>query len=231
MDNSTNAQLISFLTLRKSIGFIAIGMPFFLIIGSILVGNCEDIQPSISSYYHTIMRDGFVGIICAIAFFMFCYKGYDTADFWITRIAASTALLVAFFPTPYIDAISNSCLMPRIIENSIIGYIHFTSAALFFLALAYMSIFQFTKSSTKKELLSEDKKTRNKFYRACGYVMIGCLVLLSIYFFYLEEKFPGLERYKIVFFLESIALFAFGVSWLTKGQIFSKSIKPNSPIA
>jgi hypothetical protein len=223
MNATRNAQLISFLTLRKSIGFIAIGMPFFLIIGSILVGSCESVQPSISAYYHTIMRDGFVGIICAISFFMFCYTGYDKGDFYLTRIAACAALLVAFFPTSIEDTTINSCLIPRILENKLINYVHFISAAIFFLALAFMSIFQFTKSAYTPDNFTKDKKIRNSCYRVSGYVMLACLVLLSLYFLVLKNKFPALEKFNIVFILESIALAAFGVSWLTKGQIFSNT--------
>jgi hypothetical protein len=37
-------------------------------------------------------------------------------------------------------------------------------------------------------------------------------------FFLFENKLPVIKEIKIVFWLESLSLWAFGVSWLTKGQ-------------
>lgn len=60
-----NKQLvISYLTLRKTIGILGIFLPLTLVIGSILFGDCITIQQSISNYYHTNMRDVFV-VTCA----------------------------------------------------------------------------------------------------------------------------------------------------------------------
>ena len=52
--------------------------------------------------------------------------------------------------------------------------------------------------------------------------MILCVVLLALYFFFLKEKYPQLTEYNTVFWLESIALWAFGTSWLVKGQLVMK---------
>ncbi|MNR67482.1 hypothetical protein D3C85_1915110 [compost metagenome] len=47
--------------------------------------------------------------------------------------------------------------------------------------------------------------------------MLGCLVLMAVYFFVpgLKEK---LGYYRPVTIFETIALWAFGVSWLTKSE-------------
>jgi hypothetical protein len=38
---------------------------------------------------------------------------------------------------------------------------------------------------------------------------------------FLEESYPELQSYNIIFVLETIALLAFGLSWLKKGRIDS----------
>lgn len=216
-----NTQLIvSYLTLRKAIGYIAILIPFILVLGSVVLGNCTEVQSSISDYYHTVMRDGLVGCICAISFFLYTYRGYDEKDFWATRLAATFALLVAFFPTVYTDEIVFPCNTVRLLENSLVNTIHFSSALLFFLTLAYISLFLFTKSDKSQAQLSTPKRNRNRIYRVSGFIMLGCLVLLAMYFAWLRYVFPGLKGYDPVFWLESIALWAFGISWLTKGEVF-----------
>ena len=35
---------------------------------------------SISSYYHSVMRDIFVGSLCAVGTFLISYRGYDKRD-------------------------------------------------------------------------------------------------------------------------------------------------------
>ncbi len=113
------------------------------------------------------------------------------------------------------------CHAVRHIDNVLIKNIHFISALVFFLTLAYISLFLFTKSSHPPSDRPVPKKNRNRIYRICGYVMLGCIALIALYFFWLEEWYPGLSAYDPVFWLESVALWAFGFSWLTKGLLFT----------
>ena len=53
-----------------------------------------------------------------------------------------------------------------------------------------------------------DKQRRNLTYRACGVVMLVCVVWAAV---------RALQR-KEIFWLEAIALEAFAVSWLVKGR-------------
>ena len=80
-------------------------------------------------------------------------------------------------------------------------------------------MFLFTKS---KGGMTEAKKKRNIVYRACAVVMVACLVLISVYLAWLKNSFPNLEHLHPVFSFEAIALFAFGFSWLTKGEALLK---------
>ena len=218
MKNNTSQeqspQVISYLTLRKAVGILGITLPVIMVIGSALFGKCEGIQSSISLYYHTNMRNIFVGILCAIALFLFAYKGYDKRDAIAGNLACIFALSVAFFPTSVAEPIL-PCI-PYSFENHIISSIHFISAGGFFLVIAYFSIFLFTK---KDQNPTKMKLKRNKLYRVCGYIILGCILLIAVYSICQRFNYcQNLQKYDPVFWLESLALWAFGISWLTKGN-------------
>ena len=71
----------SYLFLR--IGMAAIGLAFPVLLLAIGGLNGEAIQPSISHYYHTSVRDIFVGSLCAIGAFLVLYKGYLSRTVWV----------------------------------------------------------------------------------------------------------------------------------------------------
>ena len=205
--------MIAYLRLRKAVGILGISFPVVLVIGSVIATDCREIQSSISSYYHTGMRDVFVGFICAIALFLFAYKGYDYRDAVAGSLACLFGLGVAFFPTSVTGPFTH-CI-PAPIDNRILGSVHFVSAGLFFLVLAYFSLVLFTKGAknpTKKKL------KRNLLYTISGYTILGAIVLIVIYTAVLKDWVPVLQDYDPIFWLETIALWAFGISWLTKGE-------------
>jgi hypothetical protein len=204
MAHHNNNLVISYLTLRKLLGGLGILLPVIMVVGAAFAEGVDAFQPSISQYYHTPMRDAFVCILTSFGMFLFTYKGHDAKDDWVSNLAGAAALCVAFFPTSMGDCKEIKC------------NIHFISAALFFLLLAYMSYFLFTKSDKKEAERPPEKRICNRIYRICGITMAGCIVLLAIYFFFLETQLPKTTA----FWLETIALWAFGVSWLTKGKTF-----------
>ncbi len=196
-DNS--AQVHSYLSLRKAVGWIGILLPFVLVLGNIVLYRNREVLTNMSVYYHTGMRDVFVGSICAIALFLFFYKGYDWWDNISADIAGVCALGVAFFPT--------------VEEGSWdwIAWVHFTSAACFLVILALISIFLFTRGGKHP---TEMKKKRNTVYRACGIIMLAALASIEVFFLF----FDGINSdSRFVLFAETVTLIAFGISWLTKG--------------
>jgi len=192
-------QTYSFMALRKAVGWIGILIPFTMMLGMFLIFDGKTIQQSISHYYHTGMRDILVGAICAIALFMFFYRGYDKWDDWTGNMTGLFALGVAWFPTS------------ETVPNNWVGSVHFFCAALFFLTLAGVSLFLFTKKSRNP---TSRKLTRNIIYIICGVVIILCLIAIQIYFHFISNN---KEESTFVFWAETVALIAFGLSWLTKG--------------
>jgi len=207
--------VISYLTIRKAIGFLGLLLPFILVTGGWIGRGQFGIEPSISDYYYTVMRNGFVGIMAAVALFLFAYRGYETTDRIAGYLGCVFALGVAFFPTSP-DPLPDGYL-------SIIGTLHFVFAGLFFLTLIFFSLVLFTRTQNKHTMTGM-KKVRNTVYHICGYIMIGCIIGIAIYFFWLEDRFPVLANADLVFYLESLALMAFGISWLVKGEFMLKDI-------
>jgi hypothetical protein len=191
-------QIYSFWSLRKSIGWIGISLPFALMTGVYFLFKGPIPFYSISQYYFSGMRNLMTGALCAIALFLFFYKGYNRWDLWSSNLAAISALGIAFCPTVKEGPLNTS------------AHIHFISATIFFLTLACISLFLFTKKSSQP---TRQKKTRNGIYIACGLVMIGCLLALLTFYIFFENKSSH-----FVFWIETLALVAFGVSWLVKGQ-------------
>jgi len=199
LNENYSRHTYSYLALRKAVGWIAILLPFTLMLGVLLIFKGEIIQESISHYYHTDMRNVFVGAICSIALFLFFYSGYDKWDDWAGNVAGFFAIGVACLPTTETG------------PSNLIGKIHFACAAIFFLTLAVFSLFLFTKKGSNP---TPQKLKRNKIYVICGLIIIACLIAIVVYhnfFFDVNTKSC------FVFWAETIALISFGVSWLTKG--------------
>lgn len=215
-----NDLVLSYLALRKSVGFLGIALPIVLILGAILIGDCSGLQASISDYHNTAMRDVFVGILCAIALFLFAYSGYDRLDSIMAKTAGILGFMVALFPD---DPDTNSPCTILCAQNipPWMSKVHFFSAAIFLLILAYFSIFLFTKSNQPKSEWSAQKKKRNIIYQVCGYLIVISIVTLAIFFFV-----PGLktilDNSSLVLVLEVVALWAFGFSWVVKGEAILK---------
>jgi NADH:ubiquinone oxidoreductase subunit 6 (subunit J) len=93
--------------------------------------------------------------------------------------------------------------------------VHFISATIFFLTLAVMSLFLFTIST--KPTMTDEKRNRNKVYIACGVTMVVCIVLIAAGKFFMTREWN--EQTSFMFWLESIAVVAFGISWLTKAEV------------
>lgn len=224
MENKKEEKLlvISYMTLRKAVGILGILFPVVLVIGSIVVSSCDEIQGSISNYYHTGMRNIFVGLLCSIALFLFSYKGYKPVDNLAGNLAGLFALGVAFFPTP-LESPLPRCNVLGVESNPLAGSFHFLSAACLFGVLSFFSFYLFTRSS-EHPIKNRQKLRRNRVYRICGLAMIFCILLIAAYKIFLEARYPFLVNYYPVFWLETIALWAFGISWLTKGEAILKDI-------
>ena len=217
-------EVISYYTMRRAIGVLGITLPLILLAGSFLLGGCKEVQYSISTYYHTNMRNIFVGFNCAVALFLFAYRGHDWKDNLVGYLGCIFVLGVAFLPST-ISASVKPCLIPVPAQNPLVGKLHNLSALLYFIILIVYSLFLFPKThmdmvTGEKMFMGRQKKKRNVVYYICGSIMTTSLLLIIANMLILQNLYPGLKSINPVFWLESIVLLSFGISWLTKGQLF-----------
>jgi len=208
MSENSETHVRSYLALRKAIGVLGISLPIILALGVALLAPDEGWQPTISDYVDTVMGGTFVGILFAIGVFLYFYIGYDQdpdqprflpSDRIASNLGGLFAIAVALFPT-----------------TSSVGFVqgvHVVSATLLFLTLAYFALWQFTKTSGE---MTPEKLMRNRIYRVCGITILVCIALIGIHGWLLRDT--GVADVKPVFWLESIALWAFGIAWLVKGE-------------
>jgi len=197
---------------QRAVGVLGIALPLVLLLGVWLIFGA--VPPgSISAYYYTGMRDVLVGVLFAMGIFLASYAGYP-GDAKFGKIAALGALGVALFPTIPQGKITS--------KEQAIGLVHLISTVIFFAMLIWFSYGLFTKSN--QDPLPLKKRQRNLVYRICAIVMTLCVVGLVLVFFV-----PSAGNWlggRGIFWFESFAIWAFGVSWFTKGG----AIKPlNDP--
>ncbi len=198
-----NEQIISYFTLRILIGAAGISLPFLLVIAKLITVHSLQLEYSISDYYGKGTSGSIlVGVLFALGFFLFSYKGYERIDNWIARLGCFFALGVALFPT-------NLC------EKCWVHQLHFIFAFLLFSDFIFFSVYLFRKSDKKKKK-TQQKKNRDRVYLICGIIMITCIVCIAISNFFLDK---WSIQYHLVFWFESLALVSFGFSWIVKAEL------------
>lgn len=192
---------------RQLIGYIGLVLPVVLIILAIVRDGMERWMAleSISAYYYTGAVAAFVGMLVALALFLFTYRGYANERHSYDRAAANTAaiaaLVVAFFPTA-----APTGVPPLLWWSPMTGIVHHVFAVVLFGMFAVFALWLF-RITPPEEAMSPDKQRRNMVYLACGTVIVGCILWAG------AAGFKG----KPIFVPESIALVAFSISWLVKG--------------
>ena len=204
--SNPDSAIISYITLRKIIGLLGICIVPVLMLGSFILDHTTNVQASVSSYYNTSMRDEFVGIVCGISLFLLSHHGDTWKDSLASKLAGILALGIAFFPT----SATND-------KSDIMSILHFITSGIFFVILAYMSIFLFTKTPGR---LTRKKKIRNRIYKACGIIMIICVAGIPIV--RIPSVHESIAFVKPTLILETFALVSFGISWLIKGEFLLK---------
>lgn len=123
-NNDNNDMVVSYITIRRAIGWLGMLLPFALLVGNFTVNslgilnNSFFIQPecssiysaqhsfksSISHFYYTSVGELFTGILITVALFMFCYKGHKQrkgekgfSDSTLTNLAGFFALGIVVF--------------------------------------------------------------------------------------------------------------------------------------
>ena len=216
LPGKTDPRLISFNSLRKSIGWMSVALSPAMLLGNYFLADCSYIQQSISDYYFTVTGDLMVGIMCCLALFLISYKGYPGEQFdeWLTTISGLLALGAALIPTN--EPLVQSCAIIHLPWDTNRSLTHNLLSSLLFIMLSLISMLLFTKGRGEP---TPEKLQRNKVYIVCGSIMLMVIIVVPIYN-QLLRTYPDWEKYKLVFWLETLAMTAFGISWLVKGGLF-----------
>jgi hypothetical protein len=213
--NSEN-DIKSYRRIRRAIGFLGISLPFALVLLSLIPFFKTPIQPTISDYYFSNLREVLTGVLCAVGLFLIRYVGFKSSSFWkndnlLTNIAGYMAFGVAFLPTnPDSWAEKIYTLVP--LNLKLLGYIHYGFAAVFFLILSLISVKVFTIGQVKNEDIPISIFNENHIYKFCGYSIFFLSIMIPIF------SCLNLFSYSTLV-LEALALISFGISWLVKGRV------------
>jgi hypothetical protein len=189
-------KVLSYKSVRVSVGVVGFALPIVLLVSVIWV---EPMPGSISAFYYTPMRNYFVGTLFAMGIFLFSYR-YAPRDNILSGVAALLVAFVALSPTAQSG-------QPHTAWN----VAHLVAAGTFFAVLAGFSYFLFTR--TEDGVPPEPgthKARRNKIYRACGVITLLALVIGAAL---LQSPIH------LLFWWETVAVWAFSFSWLVKGGL------------
>jgi hypothetical protein len=207
---------------RLLIGYLGLFMPVLIYIMA-SVRPTVGLEPwrlldSVSAYYYTRAVGVFAGMLFALALFLFSYRGYqgEWADKVLGKIAGLAALGVPLFPTdPVLPSLQPSWWKP------FMGKVHFASAAVLFCCFIVFALWLFRKTSVSGNRRWETEKVvRNAIFIACGFAMVGSMVWAFI-----SHLSNG-----HIFWPEAVAIEAFAISWLAKGQAHLSFVRPGQSI-
>jgi hypothetical protein len=212
--NSAN-DIKTFRRIRRAIGYLGISLPIVLVILSLLPFFNTPVQPSISAYYYTNLRELFTGVLCAVGLFLIRYIGFKSSSFWkndnlLTNIAGYMAFGIALFPTNP-DNWSEKIYTLVPLNFNILGFIHYGFAAIFFFILSIISIKVFTIGQKINDQVPISIFNENYIYRICGYLMLVFIIMIPVF------AIINIFTYSTLVF-EALALLSFGISWLVKGR-------------
>lgn len=215
---SSHAQLgRTFITQQRVISVLSFLLPVVLVTWSLVSG--QGIRGSISEYYYTPVRDVFVGVLCALALFLWSYRGYHpynpelAADRIVAKVASVSAALVALAPLrPRQEgqcSLLQCALGPLTTE-----WIHHAAAVVFMAALATFCLVLFPLTA----IPGRDQGRRMVIYGMSGTTIVVSVLLMVLWKFLPVDVYFALGHYKPIFILETLALVAFSVAWLLRSR-------------
>lgn len=204
--------------LRRGIGLLGMALPFVLAIGNAVITGSFTLLGSISAYYHTGMRDVFVGAMCAIGIFLICYR-YERLDDVLSSIAGVLAIVVALVPATQDETATAF--------GRAVGQVHLLATAALFLLLAYFCFFVFTKKAPGKAVVTTRKRIRNAIYVLCGLIILAAIAIAVA-----SRDLPEATRdvVKPLFWCETAAILAFGLAWMVKSGLFLRDTFPGTAL-
>jgi hypothetical protein len=216
MDTQDKEFVVSYLTLRQMIGWTGLLMPITVRLGAFIFEGIRTTD-SISAYYYTGMRDVFVSTLVLVGVLLTCYRTPSLRDNIVAIVAGIAAIGIGLFPidpkfaTEILQKYPEMGQAKCYINRGFLGY-HVYFVVTFFALSFYLVYFRF-KAFTPR-VPTPQKIIRNKIYKVCGALMLAAFSAIGILAF--------IHRGASIFWPEALAVAAFAVAWLVKGQTILK---------
>jgi hypothetical protein len=227
LDEGDGATLYlkSYLLIRATVGVIGILLPIVLIIGENFFNGSVHARGSVSAYYHSPMRDVFVGAGAVTGVLLLTYLAgqWRTVDYIFSTIAGIAILGVVAMPTnrPSLPKGAARCGPDTLPEpagctsvqstfgEQRVAVIHGICAAIFIASL-FVICLEFGRREAKRR----NEPGWAKFHYAAAGVMAAAAAWLIIGNVAHIDIF-GLEP---LYVCEVLSVWAFGASWFAKGD-------------
>jgi hypothetical protein len=163
------------------------------------------------------MRDVFVSTMVLGGALLTCYRTPAWHDNVLAIIAGMSAIGIGLFPMSPTFAAEILQKYPEMgeakcyINRGLLGF-HFLFVGAFFSLTFYLVYFRF--GAFTPQIPTKQKLMRNKIYKLCGAAMLAAFIAIGI----LALKNKGAS----IFWPETVAVVAFAVAWLVKGQTILK---------
>ena len=221
--------VLSQLSLRKGLGILGLTLPAVFILAS-AASPTHSLQKSLSAYYYVAhLRDLLVGVLCAIGAFLVFYRGYSTVPRpflilpgWISRHMTDAKLTTLAGVGALVTALLPTCQPIGPCGSKLMAGFHLAGSVTFLGTLAVLSIGSFTQSDTPRQDWQAEKIWSNRLYTTCGWIILAALAAAGLVL-WLDIKSIG-PITQPVFWLESLAIWSFGISWLVKGDAIAALI-------
>lgn len=197
MTRETKRPIFDYRVLRLFMGVIALSLPYAVIFLS------QESLTSVSASYYTDARDTFVGMMFVVGAFLWAYNGHTLRQAAVSKVASLAAFFVGFFPTA-----CDGCAV------SAASITHFSAAAVLLSALAYFCLGPF-REKTRGQPGKAGR--RAVIYLVCGWAMVAAMLIALAAWLFLEPA--TVAELRIVFWVELVALNAFGIAWITAGKL------------
>jgi len=211
--------LRAYLLQRIAIGVLGIAMPIVLVLTDIRFWPDFDPRGSLSAYYYSGTRDWLVGLLCVIAVFLMTYKVAEkNLDNTFSTTAGVTALLVAIFPTNRSpdEQAAGLNLLQEWLGESRVAFVHYVAATTAILMLAVISFFFGVREGRRPDRQGEGLSRHSPAWWQWYHWWLAFLIVLAVLYIGITQAFDVWSSHSLLIG-ETVALIAFGASWLAKG--------------
>lgn len=230
----------NYYTLRSFIGLVAFIIPILTVMLyhiSASPGSSPQLWPeSISATYYLGAQNIFVGLLFVVAAFLLAYSGRGKLEYYAAKLAAACAMCVALFPTaisaswakqngfPHIYSLCEAAKVTNMEKCNLVQFeyatlVHYITAVALILTLIFFCYRFWRRTSFKLKVseLTEQIRSnltwRKRCYGACALGMAVTACIGAWAFFCSTAS-------GVIFWVELICLWLFGLAWLVAGKQF-----------